>query len=80
MLAIRDYTSAISLVSSSSKIFVCRGAVYADIGMMSEALTDFEDALIIHPKCILGFYNKALVLHSLGMWSKALENYTKGNR
>ena len=62
---------------NESLLFNIRGACYAALGQLEEAVKNYEDALAIKPDYSDASYNLGNVLKDLGHLEKAVESYKK---
>ena len=54
-----------------------RGSAYLDMGMLDEALADFNQVLEINPRGVETYSNRGLIYYRKGDFSRAMEDYNK---
>jgi tetratricopeptide (TPR) repeat protein len=76
-LAIRAYSSAISINSNFVEAYSSRGAVYGLKGQYDRAIEDFNKAIAIDPNFALAYYGRGNIYYNQGQYSQAIEDFHK---
>jgi tetratricopeptide (TPR) repeat protein len=82
LLALNDYTKAISYDSTDGEFWVNRGATYARLGNIEKAIEDLNKGLKLKPDHAVGYLNRSIMYHNINRTDLALadiESYLKLN-
>lgn len=78
--AIISFTEAIRILPSFQRAYITRGSVYYVLGRYSEAIKDFDNAILLgfqnNTDYALGHYMKGRSLSALGEYGKAIEIFS----
>ncbi len=74
MLALSDYNKAIELDSTDGEFRVNRGATYARLGDLNNAIKDLDNGIRLKPDHAVGFLNRSIMLQSVGNLKGALQD------
>jgi tetratricopeptide (TPR) repeat protein len=80
LLALNDYNKAIQYDPKDGEFRVNRGATYARLGDIQNAITDMTEGLKLKPDHAVGYMNRSIMYHNLGKVDLALadiESYLK---
>ncbi|MCX7879773.1 MAG: tetratricopeptide repeat protein [Ignavibacteria bacterium] len=76
-LALKDYSTAISLDSSYYFGYYNRGNVYLDLGQYDQAIKDFNKVIELNPKFVNAYVNRGLCNLSATRFESAISDFTK---
>ncbi len=82
MLALNDYTKAISYDSTDGEFRINRGATYARLGNIDKAIEDLNIGLRLKPDHAVGYLNRSIMYQNINRIDLALadiESYLKLN-
>jgi tetratricopeptide (TPR) repeat protein len=74
LMALNDYNKAIELDSTDGEFRVNRGATYARLGDLNNALKDLDNGIRLKPDHAVGFLNRSIMLQSTGNLKGALQD------
>lgn len=80
LLALNDYNKAIEYEPKDGEFRINRGATYARLGDVENAITDMTEGLKLKPDHAVGYMNRSIMYHNLGKVDLALadiESYLK---
>jgi len=80
--ALKDYAEAIRLLpdtanQAASDVYLDRGQLFASLGNLTSALSDFEQAATRNPKNALAFYNRGNIRFQQEEYTAALSDFTQ---
>jgi tetratricopeptide (TPR) repeat protein len=75
--ALLDYNKAIEMSPTNAEYYVNRGAAYAKLGRLDDAINDFNKGLSINPNWKVGYLNRSIMYNQLGNFSAALADINK---
>jgi len=74
LMALKDYNKAIEYDKTDGEFRVNRGATYARLGDIQNALADFTEGLKLKPDHAVGYMNRSIMYHNLGKIDLALKD------
>lgn len=80
LMALRDYSKAIEYDPKDGEFRINRGATYARLGDIENAIKDMTEGLVLKPDHAVGYMNRSIMYHNLGKVDLALadiESYLK---
>jgi tetratricopeptide (TPR) repeat protein len=75
--AVKDYTSAIEQDPSFALAYLGRGAVYAELETMDEAILDLDKAIALDSNLSEAWFNRAYIHVVQKQYAQALKSYNK---
>ncbi len=74
MMALRDYSKAIEYDPKDGEFRVNRGATYARLGDLQNAVTDMTEGIKLKPDHAVGYLNRSIMYHNLNRVDLALQD------
>jgi len=77
--ALKDYSQAISMApdSNASEVYLNRGELFAKLGNLSSAMTDFDKAVQLDSTNSLAYFNRGNIRFQQEEYPPALNDFTK---
>jgi tetratricopeptide (TPR) repeat protein len=74
--AVKDYSFLIDSGKADYKLFLERGKSLHALGKYEDALSDFDNSIVLNPKNAWGYHRKADVLSALKKYDEALNDFS----
>lgn len=74
LLALNDYNKAIEYLPKDGEFRINRGATYARLGDIDNAIADFNEGLKLKPDHAVGYLNRSIMHHNNGRVDLALQD------
>lgn len=74
---IKHYSNAIEIYSGFTEAYINRGIAKAALGLYSEAISDFDQSILINPQNSFAFHNRATAKGALKRFEEAVIDYNR---